>query len=51
MRMRDVDIGAREEPGDLIDGVETEPSAGSIHSETPTAYEECETDGTRTQSR
>ena len=43
VRMRDVDIGAREEPGDLIDGVETEPSAGSIHSETPTAYEECET--------
>ena len=42
-RMRDVDIGAREEPGDLIDGVETEPSAGSIHSSTPTAYEECET--------
>ena len=40
---RDVDIGAREEPGDLIDGVETEPSAGSIHSSTPTAYEECET--------
>jgi hypothetical protein len=44
VRMRDVDIGAREEPGDLIDGVETEPSAGSIHSETPTAYEECETE-------
>jgi len=43
VRMRDVDIGAREEPGDLIDGVETEPSAGSIHSSTPTAYEECET--------
>ena len=43
-RLRDVDIGAREEPGDLIDGVETEPSAGSIHSETPTAYEECETE-------
>jgi len=43
-RMRDVDIGAREEPGDPIDGVETEPSAGSIHSETPTAYEECETE-------
>ena len=42
--MRDVDIGAREEPGDPIDGVETEPSAGSIHSETPTAYEECETE-------
>ena len=42
-RLRDVDIGAREEPGDLIDGVETEPSAGSIHSSTPTAYEECET--------
>ena len=50
-RLRDVDIGAREEPGDLIDGVETEPSAGSIHSETPTAYEECETEDTRTQSR
>ena len=44
VRMRDVDIGAREEPGDLIDGVETEPSAGSIHSSTPTAYEECETE-------
>ena len=43
VRLRDVDIGAREEPGDLIDGVETEPSAGSIHSSTPTAYEECET--------
>ena len=43
-RLRDVDIGAREEPGDPIDGVETEPSAGSIHSETPTAYEECETE-------
>ena len=42
-RLRDVDIGAREEPGDPIDGVETEPSAGSIHSSTPTAYEECET--------
>lgn len=43
VRLRDVDIGAREEPGDLIDGVETKPSAGSIHSSTPTAYEECET--------